>query len=80
MKTWGSHMLLTDLVHRLRRCLFVVAMGSLTLLHSPVQAADALDRYDPVANPRAVVTSSSKVSSGAVGPGITANSVMPRNS
>src|SRR5580692_9109070 len=56
MKTWGSHMLLTDLLHRLRRCLFVVAMGSLTLLRSPVEAADASGRYDPVADPRAVVT------------------------
>jgi alpha-glucosidase (family GH31 glycosyl hydrolase) len=49
-------MLLTDLLHRLRRCLFVVAMGSLTLLHSPVEAADTPGAYDPVANPRAVVT------------------------
>jgi len=54
MKTWGSHMRLTDLLHRLRRCLFVVAVG--VLLHSPVEAADALGRYEPVANPRAVVT------------------------
>src|SRR6202021_1478408 len=56
MKTWGSHMLSTDLLHRLRRCLFVVAVGALTLLQSPVDAADAPGRYDPVANPRAVFT------------------------
>src|SRR5580693_3735402 len=56
MKTWGSHMLLTDLLLRLRRCLFVVAVGALTLLHSPVAAADTPGPNDPVANPRAVVT------------------------
>jgi alpha-glucosidase (family GH31 glycosyl hydrolase) len=49
-------MLTTDLLHSLRRGLFVVAMGALTLLHSPVEAADAPGRYDPVADPRAVVT------------------------
>src|SRR6202522_2281859 len=56
MKTWGSHMLLTDLLHRLRRWLFVVAVGALTLLHSPVVAADTPGPNDPVANRRAVVT------------------------
>src|ERR1700678_1139905 len=56
MKTWGSQMLLTDLLHGLCRCLFVVAVGALALLHSPVEAADAQGRYDPVADPRAVVT------------------------
>ncbi|MGB7754004.1 MAG: TIM-barrel domain-containing protein, partial [Candidatus Acidiferrales bacterium] len=33
-----------------------MAVGALTLLHSPVEAADAPGRYDPVADPRAVVT------------------------
>src|SRR3984957_18067657 len=56
MKTWGSHMLLTDLLPRLRRWLFVVAVGALTLLHSPVVAADTPGPNDPVANPRAVGT------------------------
>jgi alpha-glucosidase (family GH31 glycosyl hydrolase) len=56
MKTWGPQMLITDLLHRLGRGLFVVALGTLTLLHSPVEAADAPDRYDPIADPRAVVT------------------------
>jgi alpha-glucosidase (family GH31 glycosyl hydrolase) len=49
-------MLTTDLLHSLRRGLFVVAMGALTLFHSPIEAADAPGRYDPVADPRAVVT------------------------
>jgi alpha-glucosidase (family GH31 glycosyl hydrolase) len=49
-------MLITGLLHRLRRGMFVVAMGALTLLHLPVEAADALGRYDPIADPRAVVT------------------------
>jgi alpha-glucosidase (family GH31 glycosyl hydrolase) len=56
MKTWGPQMLTTDLLHSLRRGLFVVAMGALTLSYSPVEAADAPGRYDPVADPRAVVT------------------------
>ena len=49
-------MLTTDLLHSLRRGLFVVAIGALTLFHSPVKAADTPGRYDPVADPRAVVT------------------------
>src|ERR1700691_804098 len=49
-------MLTTDLLHSLRRGLFVVAMGALTLFHSSIEAADAPGRYDPVADPRAVVT------------------------
>ena len=49
-------MLTTNLLYRLRRGLFVVAMGALTLFHTPVEAADAPGRYDPVADPRAVVT------------------------
>jgi alpha-glucosidase (family GH31 glycosyl hydrolase) len=49
-------MLTTDLLRSLRRGLFVVAMGALTLFHTPVEAADAPGRYDPVADPRAVVT------------------------
>ena len=49
-------MLTTDLLHSLRRGLFVVAMGALAVFHSPVAAADAPGRYDPVADPRAVVT------------------------
>src|SRR5580658_1894911 len=49
-------MLITDLRHRLRRGMFVIAVGVLTLLHSPVEAADTPGRYDPVADPRAVVT------------------------
>src|SRR6202789_2243015 len=49
-------MLITDLLRRLGRGLFLVAVGALTLIHSPVDAADAPGRYDPVANPRAVVT------------------------
>src|SRR5271169_5400081 len=56
MKIRGPQMLITDLLHRLRRGMFLVAMGALTLLHSPVEAADAPGRYDPVADPRAVVT------------------------
>jgi alpha-glucosidase (family GH31 glycosyl hydrolase) len=36
--------------------LFLVAVGALTLIHSPVEAADAPGGYDPVADPRAVVT------------------------
>jgi alpha-glucosidase (family GH31 glycosyl hydrolase) len=56
MKTWGPQMLTTDLLRSLRRGLFVVAMGALTLFHTPVEAADAPGRYDPVADPRAVVT------------------------
>jgi alpha-glucosidase (family GH31 glycosyl hydrolase) len=36
--------------------MFVIAVGVLTLLHSPVEAADTPGRYDPVADPRAVVT------------------------
>jgi len=56
MKTWGPQMLTTNLLHRLRRGLFVVAMGALTLFPTPVEAADAPGRYDPVADPRAVVT------------------------
>src|SRR6202167_568667 len=49
-------MLTTDLLHSLRRGLFVVAMGALALYHFPVDAADAPGRYDPVADPRSVVT------------------------
>jgi alpha-glucosidase (family GH31 glycosyl hydrolase) len=49
-------MLITDLLHSFLRGLFVVAVGALTLFHSPVEAADAPGRYDPVADPRAVVT------------------------
>src|ERR1700683_3111855 len=49
-------MLTTDLLHSLRRGLFMVAMGALALYHFPVDAADAPGRYDPVADPRAVVT------------------------
>ena len=49
-------MLITDLLHSFRRGLFVMAVGALTLFHSPVAAADAPGRYDPVADPRAVVT------------------------
>src|SRR5580658_10370892 len=49
-------MLITDLRHRLRRGMFVIAVGALILLHSPVEAADTPGRYDPVADPRAVVT------------------------
>src|SRR5580692_12545219 len=49
-------MLTADLLHSLRRGLFVGAMWSLTLFHSPIEAADAPGRYDPVADPRAVVT------------------------
>jgi alpha-glucosidase (family GH31 glycosyl hydrolase) len=49
-------MLITDLLRRLRRGLFVMAVGALILLHSPVEAADTPGRYDPVADPRAVVT------------------------
>src|SRR5277367_6791083 len=56
MKIRGPQMLITDLLHRLRRGMFLVAVGALTLLHSPVEAADAPGRYDPVADPRAVVT------------------------
>ena len=56
MKTWGPQMLGTDLLHRLGRGLFVVAVGALTLLPAPVEAADAPGRYDPVADPRAVVS------------------------
>src|ERR1700683_497861 len=56
MKTWGLEMLITDLLRRLGRGLFLVAVGALILLHSPVEAADAPGRYDPVADPRAVVT------------------------
>src|ERR1700723_3459120 len=56
MKTWGLEMLITDLLRRLGRGLFLVAVGALTLIHSPAEAADAPGGYDPVANPRAVVT------------------------
>src|ERR1700685_3497894 len=49
-------MLTTDLLHSLRRGLFVVAMGALALYPFPVDAADAPGRYDPVADPRSVVT------------------------
>jgi alpha-glucosidase (family GH31 glycosyl hydrolase) len=49
-------MLITDLLRRLARGLFLVAVGALTLIHSPVEAADAPGGYDPVADPRAVVT------------------------
>ena len=56
MKTWGLEMLITDLLRRLGRGLFLVAVGALTLIHSPVEAADAPGGYDPVADPRAVVT------------------------
>jgi alpha-glucosidase (family GH31 glycosyl hydrolase) len=49
-------MLITDLLRRLGRGLFLVAVGALTLIHSPVEAADAPGGYDPVADPRAVVT------------------------
>src|SRR5580704_5109500 len=56
MKTRGPQMLITDLLRRFGRGLFVVAVGALTLLHSRVGAADAPGRYDPVADPRAVVT------------------------
>src|ERR1700675_2177930 len=49
-------MLLMDLLHRLRSGLFVVALGALSLSHSPVEAADGPGRYDPVADPRAIVT------------------------
>src|SRR6202522_4395959 len=49
-------MLITDLLRRLARGLFLVAVGPLTLIHSPVEAADAPGGYDPVADPRAVVT------------------------
>jgi alpha-glucosidase (family GH31 glycosyl hydrolase) len=56
MKTWGLEMLITDLLRRLGRGLFLVAVGALTLIHSPAEAADAPGGYDPVADPRAVVT------------------------
>src|SRR5580704_12515381 len=56
MKTWGPQMLTTDLLRSLHRGLFVVAMGALTLFYTPVAAADTPGRYDPVADPRAVVT------------------------
>jgi alpha-glucosidase (family GH31 glycosyl hydrolase) len=56
MKTWGPQMLTTDLLRSLRRGLFVVAMAALTLFHTPVAAADTPGDYDPVADPRAVVT------------------------
>src|ERR1700685_2567900 len=56
MKTWGLEMLITDLLRRLGRGLFLVAVGALTLIHSPVEAADAPGGYDPLADPRAVVT------------------------
>ena len=49
-------MLITDLLRRLGRGLFLVAVGALTLIHSPVEAADAPNGYEPVADPRAVVT------------------------
>jgi alpha-glucosidase (family GH31 glycosyl hydrolase) len=48
-------MLVIDLLHRLRGALFVVALGALSLSPSPVEAADGPGRYDPVADPRAVV-------------------------
>src|SRR5580698_2133499 len=49
-------MLTADLLHSLRRGLFVVAMGALAVFHFPAAAADAPGRYDPAADPRAVVT------------------------
>src|ERR1700677_3669710 len=49
-------MLTTDLLYSLRRGFFVVTIGALTLVQSPREAADAQGRYDPVADPRAVVT------------------------
>src|SRR5271163_4695082 len=49
-------MLITDLLRRLHRGFFVVALGSLSLFHTPAKAADAPGRYDPVADPRAMVT------------------------
>src|SRR5271168_4767511 len=49
-------MLITDLLRRLHRGFFVVALGSLSLFHTPAKAADAPGRYDPVADPRAIVT------------------------
>jgi alpha-glucosidase len=49
-------MLITDLLRRLGRGLFLMAVAALTLIHSPVEAADAPNGYEPVADPRAVVT------------------------
>src|ERR1700689_2650050 len=49
-------MLITDLLRRLARGLFLAAVGALTLIHSPVEAADAPGGYGPVADARAVVT------------------------
>ena len=49
-------MLITDLLRRLLRGFFVLALGSLSLFHTPAKAADAPGRYDPVADPRAIVT------------------------
>src|SRR5580704_7662038 len=49
-------MLTADLLHSLRRGLFVVAMGALAVFHFPAAAADAPGRYDPAADPCAVVT------------------------
>src|ERR1700678_4718980 len=49
-------MLITDLLRRLARGLFLVAVGALPLHLPPIEAADAPGGYDPVADPRAVVT------------------------
>jgi alpha-glucosidase len=49
-------MLTVDLLQGLCRGLFVVALGTLSLAHAPVKAADAPGNYEPVADPRAIVT------------------------